>query len=700
MPTTNTPGVQMGTRSFNPDNWQQQGGRRETFGADIASSVNMDLLNGYYNGGLRGLMAKRNVGFLKAPKLDTSDFGRFLQFIPDLAVQNNLIQRAIDDAGRDVMSLMSINNQNIGPSLTYIDEDNKDGMRMFSHVVYESDERQVSFRFRVDLESVVKTNELNGTPGNAPIGTDVERIYLSPNNSFLGDLRAGCLSCVPNTAGRGYRQLFIFKNTNSLYGGTFPTGGQATSVANEVVIVLDVQDPGDGGLILYLKRAANGKTVDVGGIQFQSGGVTIGEGDYILVGNITPTQECYPEHLQCQYIQPKEYTYCSTIKPFVGCIAQVSQTRFLTQSSQEIMTRKEQLALEILNNYKTFMNRTYNEFVYGDEINSQYYLAPEYTGSPTSTFGKGTNTGELIPAGIKGIFRQFDALATPLNITFNSCDQTCWEYTLDTLIKAIEAGYEGDNYSNSYTDPGWLLVGDIEGLDELYNSRETNFLNLSQADNQASLRANARTYSNTPVSLFSSANSQTAVDLNNEYNKMGSNYGIKTSVLQLGPYKFRSLHDRLGALLEPGVIRLIYMPDIKFFTDNLDANMNSIFGGNNPFLPASSVQGRLQPVIYTNDLQNVQVNGVNKFMAKNNCPLSWQAEMRAGVHMGPVNIGRSLRITLNMKKPNPNFGAEGEEAFIYGQIWDLDCACMKARKNVEVQLDTWANGEIVNGPIF
>ena len=183
---------------------------------------------------------------------------------------------------------------------------------------------------------------------------------------------------------------------------------------------------------------------------------------------------------------------------------------------------------------------------------------------------------------------------------------------------------------------------------------------------------------------------------------MGSNYGIRMSQLQIGRYKFRALHDRALAILEPGVIRLMYVPDITFFTDNQDAIMESIFGGKSPFMPATAAMGKLIPNIFTYNMQNVNLNGVNQMMANMDCPMSWGAYLRAGVHLEAVNIPASLKIRLNALKANPAYDGNpvNGDPYIKTNLYDLDCGCMKQRKNAEVTLERWANGSIVNGPIW
>lgn len=695
MPDTLQSSFTMQHTPYNSANWAPQGGSRYGLGNDLATSMNKQLIDGYVNKGLSSLLSEGKVGVYSTTKVDSSDFGRYLQLLPDFATRFGLIRQAVDMAqGNNLFDVGALSN--VGPRLEYLPVDNKDGLRMHGFLMYDNDNRNNQYRVKIDQESIDKTEELNGTDEGF-VSKESTLIYLSKNSAYINDLKTGCASCVPNSCGNGLRQLFLIKNSNPAFGGSYPQNGFTSS---ETLLVVDVKDPGDGGMIMEVIRGANRKTVTNGGNIFTEGGIDIEAGDFLLVGTITPTTECIATNLKCEFIQPKIYSYCSTIKTFQDCVACMGKTQFLTQQSHEIMTRKEQLAYSILNNLKTFYQRAYNEFVYGDEIYAQHQPAPAHP-SPDVNFGK-SNNGELIPAGFRGIFKQFDAYARELELTFTSCEQTCWEYSLTTMIEALDAGLEGSNNAASYTDGGWLMVGDIEGMEGIYRSRFTNTLAFNPDQIQERNDRIGFTYDDAPVSIFAenSSNAANARKLNNEFNRMGNDYGIRLGKLQIGKYKFRALHDRGLAAIEPGVIRLIFVPDITFFTDNQDATMDGIFGGsaNNPFLRASAVEGRLSPNIVSYNYAPAHLNGKMQMLSANDCPMNWTAIMRAGVFLKPVNLPRSIKITLNSLKSNPTYDAQNPatgDPFIKDTIYALNCGCMTEKKRVIDSLDTFANGPLV-----
>ena len=689
MPNTFESSFTMQTTPFNSANWAQQGGSRYGLGADLATSMNKQLIDGYVNKGLSSLLASGDVGVYSTTKVDSSDFGRFLQLLPDFATRFGLVRQSVEMTKNNNLFDMGVLS-NVGPRLEYIPVDNKDGLRKFGYLMSDNNSRTNEYRVKIDQASINGTEELNNTVAGF-ISKTTTSIYLSPNTSYINDLKSGCASCTPNSCSNGLRQLFLIKNQNPAFGGTFPQNGFTSS---ETLLVGDVKDPGDGGLILEVIRGANRKTQTNAGNIFSEGAIDIEVGDFLLVGTITATTECLPSNLKCQFIQPKIYTYCSTIKSFIDCVACVSKTTFLTQQSHEIMTRKEQLAYSILNNLKTFYQRAYNEFVYGDENYAQNYAAPAHP-SPSVDFGK-SNNGELVPAGFRGIMKQFDAYARELELTFTSCEQTCWEYSLTTMIEALDAGLEGNNDSTSYSDPGWLMVGDVEGLEGIYNSRFINTLAMNEDSIQQRNDRIGFTYDDTPISLFA-GNSANAKTLNNEFNRMGNDYGIKLAKLQIGKYKFRALHDRGLAALEPGVIRLMYVPDITFFTDNQDAMMDSIFG-TSPFMRASAIEGRLSPNIYSYNYAPAHLNGNVQMMSSYDCPMSWGAYMRAGIYLKARNLPRSIKITLTSLKTNPIYNASVPstgDPFIKDSIYGLNCGCMTQKKRLIDSLDTFANGPLV-----
>jgi hypothetical protein len=693
MPSNLQSSFSLQTTPFNANEFTRQGGDRYNLGSDVATSMNKQLIDGYVNRGLSGLLASGDVGVYTSTKVDSFDFGRFLRLIPDFATKFNLVSNGVELAkSNNLMDLGTLSP--LGPALEYIPVDNHDGLRKFGWLMYDNDTRQNQFRIRIDQATIDGTEAIQEVPtDDGLIAADVTTIYLSPNNSYINELKSGCASCQPNSCAKGYRQLFLIKNTNPAFGGVY----QAGSTVTETLIVLDVKDPGDGGLILEVIRGANRKTqVGENNITFNSGAVDITEGDFLMVGTFTPTTECLGSNLKCQYIQPKIHTYCSSIKEFTDCIACVTKSQFKTRQSHEIISRKEQLALSIVNNLKTFYHRSYNEFIWGDENYAQLQPAPAHP-NPAIDFGKGDN-GELIPSGIKGIMKQFDLYARELEITFTSCEQQCWEYQLTTLIEALDAGREGGSNAAPYTDAGWMMVGDIEGLDGIYKSRFFNQLAFNQDGIEARNTAVGLTYDNSPVSLFSDDknNAPNARKLKNEFDRMANDYGIQMAKLQIGKYTFRALHDRALADLEPGVIRLMYIPDITFFTDNQDDTMDGIFGGMSPFMRASAITGRLAPNIRSDNYLPVHLNGKIQMMSANDCPMSWYAYMRAGVHIKARNLPRSIKITLNSLKPNPGAG----DPYIKDTIYALDCGCMRAKKDVINTLETWANGNIQNGPII
>src|SRR6478672_1920194 len=116
MPLTNDATISITTNRFDPSNWGPMGGQRNDFGREIGQSVNKELVQNYYIDGLSGMMAKGNIGFIHSPRIDSFDFGRYLQLLPDFATKQNLIPEAMRMAQTgDVFNLGKL--AAIGPEL-------------------------------------------------------------------------------------------------------------------------------------------------------------------------------------------------------------------------------------------------------------------------------------------------------------------------------------------------------------------------------------------------------------------------------------------------------------------------------------------------------------------------------------------------------------------------------------------------------
>jgi hypothetical protein len=241
-----------------------------------------------------------------------------------------------------------------------------------------------------------------------------------------------------------------------------------------------------------------------------------------------------------------------------------------------------------------------------------------------------------------------------------------------------------------YNDAGWLIVGDVEFLNRYYANQMTSYVPMTAQDRQEQINLMRQTYSNSPVSLIKAQNQATTV-LSQEFDKALDQFGIHLSALQIGKYTFKALHDRTMAIKEPGVVRLMHVPSISFFTDGQDQYMAQMFGGKSPFLPSTGVTGRMIPSVVSYDMISTYLDGDIQFKANKDCPISFFAYMRAGVRIKPKMFPFMLKIQFNSATANPSYDPMDPTSspYIYGDVYNLNCGCMQTLRKVELNLDQW-----------
>jgi len=697
--------------TYNPNYWGSQQGGRYNYGSESQTSFNKQYFDDFYskklNGGFLSMLNNKRVGLLTGPKVDNSDFARYLGLLPYFAAKHNLISDAVARTGSTgALSIGAIAGQQFGPTLEKIPVDNGDSSRMFGMVAQLQDGRQNRYRFQVSEDMITSTlaqpENSNVTPGLRPeIPAETEVLVIPSSISFLGDLINGCISCSRESCGDGYRTLFIQKN--AYRNGTMSQGDYAGELVSEVLFVLDSVVLANGDLKLTVKRGANGQTYTdtANSIQYNTASLPLEEGDFILVGTVAFSTECHPRDLGgCATQRPKVFSFCEGVQEFADCLLCVNKTNFKTLASDELLSKTEGLVYDFATNAKTMTQRVYNEFVNGKKVYAANYPMPQH---PTLPVGN-TFNGSLIPNKIDGILAQFDKRSEELEITFDSCDQQCWEYGLTTIIDAMEAGQMdgGMGKGDSYNSPGWMLVGDIKGLQSIYESRLANFAPMTLSDRQDQLMQFGKSFKVTNRSIFRSANNEAGRAAINEFSTSASSFNIQLVDIQLGSYTFRGIHDYQMARTEPGVMRLMHIPDITFFTDNQDEVMGGVanmlgLGNMSPFAPASAVINRLVPSVISRGMSTTYINGDERFMAKDDCPFNLYGYMRAGVFLSPENISRSLKIRINARIANPDTSPTAP-ATIKVPINELGCGCARTHYDIVEGLDSWGQGPVLTRP--
>lgn len=695
-------------KTYDPNSWGQQLGARYNYGQESKTSFNKQYFDDFYtrrlSGGLYN-MIKNNprVGILSGPKVDFSDFGRYLGLLPMFATSYNLISEAITPGGK-TLTLGSIpGSGDFGPSYDTVPANNGDGKKMYGQIANLQYNQQQRWRFQVTEEMITLTNTENGTPsGTRPeIPVDAEVLILPSNISFLGDLVNGCISCKRESCGNGYRTLLVHKNPYKA--GTYGQGDYTGELITEVMFVLDTEVLDNGNVKLTVHRGRNGQTYTdpSTGLQYNPSSLPLEAGDFILVGAVAPSTECHPRDFGgCAVKRPKSFSFCEGVQEFSDCLLCIDKTQFATRQSDELLTREEQLVYNFIENSRSFIFRIYNEFLYGKNVYGANYPMPQH---PTLPVGSQFN-GELIPYKINGIIDQFDRRSHELEITFDSCDQQCWEYGLRTVVDALDAGARDNSLSTNvpYSAPGWMIVGDVKSLKELSESRKLNFAPMTLGDRVDQLNQFGETFSVKSSSLFRSANTVAQRNMINEFDGLLDSFNIEMFEMQIGKYTFKAIHDRYMEMTEPGVVRLMYIPDIMFFTDNQDEvmrNISNMLGiSNSLFAPASASATKLIPSVISRDLIDTYVNGQTITMAKDDCPFNLYGYLRAGVFYSPRNISTNLKIRFNARIANPDATLPTDPATIKVPLDRLGCGCNAVHRDIVNGLDNWGQGPIITQP--
>lgn len=688
-------------KGYDSNNWMARGGtNRYNYGQESKTTFNKQAWDGFFNTTISNLKKNPYVGFITAPKVGSdSAFGQYLQLVTSFSSSNSLItEMTKNKAGNIEQILGSLGNGmfNYGPKLEYISPENGDGRRIFLTIADFNDNRRTQWKFTLSQASITATAIANNLPNPqtvTEIASDTTIIELTPDNNFFGDLTAGCLSCKKDSCGKGLRTLYF--NHNFYKNGGYPQGNQQGNLQVESVLVLDAQImPLTGNLRLEVQRGANGQTaVTQNGFEFITTAVPMQAGDFVFIGSITPTTSCIDFNLNCDMGQPKQYQYCVGMKTFVDCVGCIDQNIFLTRRTDELLSRKEQLALSMVSNLRTSMNRVFNDVILGQPIAYQNEVARQH---PTLPIGNAYD-GELIPEGLTGIIAQHDMLAQPLELKFRGCEPSCNEYSLKRILDAIENGAMDApiDVSTPLTDGSWFLVGDTGALKGVIDQRRNDFMPTTLGDRNTQMAYDYKE----GVSIFGSQNTGKVAELSNHFKKQADSMGIQIDEFKLGSHTIKGLHDRYLAYLEPGVIRLINMNDIHFFTDNLDdLTMDAL--GHNPFLEATAVKGKLIPNIVSKDLAPVWINGEVKNMVRDNCGYQFFSYMRFGVYLSPNNISKMLKIRIVGEIPNPAYnGGQNplEPEYIKVPYWELGCGgCERNMRSIDDTFDTWNGFEPVN----
>lgn len=692
---------------YDPNYWTGQRGDRYNYANELANTGVKNFYNQFMNKSITELMKDNKVAVFSPARVDSFDFGRYLGLLPDFAVKHNLVEEAGELARSGNIFNLGRFLQPIGPTVKKVPYG-----KTYNAIINASDNRQQRFRLQVTQEMLDAYNDANSLPAsNTVIPATAEALTFTANTNYLGELTNGCLSCVPNSCGRGYRSLYFVKNQyRPSAAGTpgIPQGTGSPLLVSEVALVLDTEMLA-GGFKVILQRGANGTTYKDANnnIVYQPGSITLEVGDWIFIGTVIPTTTCDPSNFQCASIQPKMFKTCSSVRTFMDCIGCISMDRFKTEHPNDIMSTEEQIAYDVINNLKTFYNRVFNDFMLDDIRYAQNQPMPTHPSVP----GIGTQlNGELVPAGHKGLLRQFDEVAREFEVVLSGDGlNSCVKYMLSTIMDALEAGKEGSSYVPAYTDPGWVMVGSIKPLAQMFASQDLNsFLPVSLEGAQQQRDMYAQTYqpglgrdsgfSVMPASLFKDPGNGALKKLNNEFDMAKGTMGIEMYKVNIGRYSFRAIHDRMMDYLEPGVIRLMYIPDIEFITDDFDDRAAGVFGGKSPFSKATALEGRLLPSIRSFDAQTAMVNGMYVPQSYRNCPMSFHAYMRAGIHLNARSFPGLLKLRFVFCKENPLFGDPlhpTAPATIKTSIYESGIGCIKASRNVELALDTWGNGPIM-----
>lgn len=709
MPTQNQSTVTYGfNQAYNEKNWMPRGGTdRYNYGKESRETFSQQAWNDFFNQTMgriatNGTTAAKNpwIGVISAPKIgNESNFAKYLQLVTQWADSNSLVSDIVmnPSTGNIQKVLGSLGGgRDFGPTVQYIDKNNGDAKRITMTMLDFNDSRRKKHKFTISRGTIEATATANGqNPQTATeIASTTTIIELTPDNNYFGELSNGCLSCKKDSCGKGYRTLYFHRN---FHRGGYPQGQIMGKVQLESVIVLDAQImPTTGNLRLEVMRSANGRTgtTTEGEFEFITTAVPLKEGDYVYVGSMTPSTQCIDFNLNCDVTQPKQYQYCVGMKTFVDCIGCVDQNILLTRRTDEILTRQQQLAYSMVSNYNETVHRTFNDFVLGEPFAYQNYPMPQH---PTLPIGNEFD-GELMPENVTGIIHQFDFQAKPLELEFTGCDPSCNEYILRGIINAMDFGVMDTpiDLTTPYSNGQWLLVGDTGALKGVIDARRANFMPDTRQDRIDQLDQFSYTRN---VSIFSSQNTGKAADMSNEFRDMANRMGIELDEFQLGEYKIKGLYDEMLAFMEPGVMRLMFIPDIHFFTDSLD-EMTQDMLGMNPYLPATAVKGKLIPSIVSQDIARVYLNGEIKDMVKNNCGFQFFSYMRAGVALSPNNASKWLKIRITGKKENPAYAGGANPLvpqYIKVPYYELGCGgCEDAYRRLRDNFQTWNGFEPVN----
>ncbi len=688
------------TTPYNQSNYYLPSGQRENYGEESSTSFNKQLIETFWDKGL-SMIDDSNLdspAIFTTTQVDSFDLPRFIGTISDAFSKNTgYLLKAVESAKTgNVFNLDRF--APVAPKLEYIRADNGDQNRVFG-ILMNDTENQSAFRFVITKVTIDRYNADNGTNVTA-LPASATRIYLGPdplnpnyNTNYLAPMLSGCYSCRPNSCGKGYRMLYLSKNVNQLLDPTvaFPQTAIPGQTMDEVVIVQSVEDAGDGGAYFNWIRNTNRQNIDgnanTSGLVFRNTSISLAPGDQVYVGTFAPSTECIEAPKECQTYQPKYYKYCSNIREYVDCIGCVNKTRFRThQFPHDIMDPFQQLSYQVIRNYKNYWHRVNNDIMLGSPNYAQGYPFP-----PSNTGVGASTNGEIIPFNVNGIIPQFDAFARKLQITLTGCDQICQLQALETLISSLDRG-SSNGLDSIYNDPGWILVGDVEFFDRYYANQITNYIPNTAADRQEQINLMRQSYSSKPVSLIRAQNEKDTI-LSNQFDQQINKYGIKLSSLQIGKYTFKALHDRGLSNKNPGVVRLMHIPSIAYFTDAQDEYMGKIFGRETPFLPSSSVRGQMLPSIVSYDMISSYIDGDIHFKANRDCPISLFSYMRTGVRIKPKMFPFMMKIQFNSAIANPSYNPADplSSPYIYGDVYNLNCGCMKALRTTELTLEPWLN---------
>lgn len=687
-------------KGYDSNNWMERGGtNRYNRANDLNNTFNKQAWEGFFSQTVGKINKNPYIGFVAAPKVgNESAFGKFLQLVSRWSDSNSLISDMSknENTGNLQRVLGTLGgNRDFGPSLEYISKDNYDISRVTMTIADYNDARRTEYKFTISQGTVSATALANGqNPATATeIASNTTIIELTPDNNFFGELANGCLSCKKDSCGKGYRTLYFSPN---YFSGGYPQGDQMGKRQMESVLVWDAQFMPNGNLRLEVERSANGRTgvTTQNNFEFIQTAIPLQVGDFVFVGSMTPSTSCIDFNLNCDVSQPKQYQYCVGTKTFVDCVGCIDQDILLTRRTDELLSRPEQLALSFTNNYRTSLNRVYNDLLLGEPNAYQNHPLRKHGTLPIGN----EYDGELMPENVSGLLHQHDLLSKPLELEFKGCELTCNEYILKTILDALENGIMDTpiDVSTPYDNGQWYMVGDTGALKGVIDARKTDF-----QPNSMDGRIDQLKYFYTEgVSIFSSQNtSADAKNLSNQFKDEANRMGISIDEFQLGKYKFKAIYDQMLAYMEPGVIRLWYIPDIHFFTDCKD-EMTQDMLGMQPYLPATAIKGRLIPSIISKDLASHWINGDIKNMVRDNCGFQFFSYMRAGVYLSPNNMSRLLKIRIVGIKENPRFAGGTnplEPEFIKVPYWELGCGgCALAMRNVAATFETWDGFKPVN----